>query len=82
MILTKSDELDKEDQNTKIEEYRKRCMENLSVVETRIFKVENFMVNECRDDLSMKRNLEKEKQVLTALYHILQPCHKPPFLEQ
>ena len=81
MILTKSDELDKEDQNTKIEEYRKRCMENLSVVETRIFKVENFMVNECRDDLSMKRNLEKEMQVLTALNHILQPCHKPPFLE-
>ena len=73
MILTKIDKVNEERRQAKIEEYSTRCSHILGVAENCIFKVENYLMREFRDDGTMEKNLQKEKQVLIALNHILQP---------
>ena len=73
MILTKIDKVNKERRQAITEEYSTRCSHILGVAENHIFKVENYSYRDWRGDGTMEKNLQKEKQVLIALNHILQP---------
>ena len=82
MILTKSDKLKSDKRDTIIDQYKEKCVEALGIVRKRMFVVENYTEKEWRDDMTMTKCPEKEKQVLTALLHILQGANIPDWVKQ
>ena len=74
VILTKSDELDCERQQEVVKDYEAKCRRILGIAEKRIFVVQNYLSKQGKRAV---KDLKTEKDVLTALLHILQPAHNP-----
>ena len=77
MILSKSDLLNAENRERTIEDYKRRCGGVLGIVEKRMFVVDNYSTKLWKEDATMAKDLQREKQVLIALNQILQPAANP-----
>ena len=82
MILTKSDKVESYERDDLIDKYKNECAEVPCIVKKQIFVVENYTEKEWKDDATMTKCPEKEKQVLTALLHIFQGANTPQWAKQ
>ena len=82
VILTKADKLPKLDLQGRVEDYTRQCTTILNIMQKRIFVVTNYLPEELKDNTTMVKRIEKERQVLVALNRILQPSYKPDWKDE
>lgn len=77
VIFSKGDTLADDVRQLRLEDYKNRCEAILSFNRKRMFEIQNYLPSDWQEDTTMKVDLDKEKQVLVALHHILQQAYRP-----
>ena len=76
LILTKGDLLEKDVLQTRIQDYRRRCEEVLTIPADHILVVQNYLPNE-KEAPEMSKAFHRQRNALEALNQILKQWYLP-----